>query len=231
MVRKKRVNTTKYEVIQVATRMFLEKGYSNTSIKAIGDELGMSAGHVMFYFPTKDHLLSALVHMLCDYQKEMMKYSIEDGDASLITVCREFMALAIVCEQNEYLKDLYLAAYTHPLTLGIIQQNDCERAQTVYQEFCSDWTKEQFEEAEILVSGIEYAILASVLHDTPIKTRISGALDVIMGIYNVPKEIRMDSINKVMAMDFMEIGNIVSAGFKVYVENVNEHTLEEITKR
>ena len=68
MAHKSRTNTTKLEIIQIASRMFLEKGYSKTTIKSISDELDISAGHLMFYFPTKEHLLLILVDLLCDFQ-------------------------------------------------------------------------------------------------------------------------------------------------------------------
>ena len=38
---RRRVNTTKLEIIQTATRMFLKNGYSATSIKAIANALDM----------------------------------------------------------------------------------------------------------------------------------------------------------------------------------------------
>ena len=55
---RRRVNTTKLEIIQTATRMFLENGYSTTSIKAIANALDMSTGHLTFYFPTKEQHLA-----------------------------------------------------------------------------------------------------------------------------------------------------------------------------
>ena len=39
MVIKHNINATKIEIIKVALKMFLEKGYSKTSAKAICDEL------------------------------------------------------------------------------------------------------------------------------------------------------------------------------------------------
>ena len=75
MARISKSDLTKLEIIRVATRMFLDKGYSKTTIKAISDELGMSTGNLTFYFPTKEYLLGALVEMLIDFQwKEMKKY-------------------------------------------------------------------------------------------------------------------------------------------------------------
>ena len=61
---------TKLEIIRVATRKFLEQGYSNTSIKAICDELEKSTGNLTFHFPTKEHLLAELTQMLCHFQQK-----------------------------------------------------------------------------------------------------------------------------------------------------------------
>ena len=76
----KRISGTKLEIVQAATRMFLEKGYSKTSIKAISDEVNISAGNLTFHFPTKEHLLAVLVEMLCEFQ-----WDIIDLNAQYIT--------------------------------------------------------------------------------------------------------------------------------------------------
>lgn len=39
---RRRVVTTKYEIIQVASEFFMSVGYSNTSPKMIAEELGLS---------------------------------------------------------------------------------------------------------------------------------------------------------------------------------------------
>ena len=60
-----KADTTKREILDVAMRMFLERGYSNTSIKAISDELDISTGNLTFHYPTKEHLLAKLAGLLC----------------------------------------------------------------------------------------------------------------------------------------------------------------------
>ena len=69
----RKVLTQKVEIITEATQQFLEKGYSNTTVSAIAKGLEMSQGNLTFHFPTKEHLLSELIDMLCDYQWKMMK--------------------------------------------------------------------------------------------------------------------------------------------------------------
>ena len=70
---RRRVVTTKYEIIQVASEFFMSVGYSNTSPKMIAEELGLSTGNITYYFPTKEHLLAVVVEMLCDFQWRMLE--------------------------------------------------------------------------------------------------------------------------------------------------------------
>ena len=75
----KKLNTTKKEIVQIATRLFLEKGFSDTSVKLISDTLGISTGNLTFHYPTKEHLLSVRVKMLCDFQSRMTRRRIRSS--------------------------------------------------------------------------------------------------------------------------------------------------------
>lgn len=231
MAHKRKTNTTKLEIIQVASRLFLNRGYSKTTIKAIADELDISTGHLMFYFPTKEHLLAVLVHMLCDFQWKMMQNHVEEGNTSVMALCLELSTMAAMCEEDEIAKDLYLSAYTHPLTLDIIRKNDTARAKTVFGEYCPNWEDHHFAGAEILVSGIEYATLMTTGEGVPMDVRVVGGLDTILTTYQVPEELRRTKINKVLAIDYRALGRKVLENFKVFVEETNEQAFEEQLQR
>ena len=227
-MKKKRVNTTKLVIIQTALRLFLENGFSNTSARALCNELGISLGNLTFYFPSKDHLLAVLIEMLCDFQWKLMKEEADDGISLVLAICLELMAMTSAAEENETAKDLFVSAYKCPMTLEIIRKNDSQRAKTVFSEYCPDWTDEQFKQAEILVSGIEYATLMTTETSTPLDVRISGALDAILYIYKVPEEIRKIKIQKVLSMDYKKIGSRIFQEFKEYIEQVNEQAFNEL---
>ncbi len=229
-VRRRKVNTTRAEIVQVATNMFIEKGYSSTTFKMIADELDISSGHVAFYFPTKDALLAQLVEILCKFQWEIMKEEAEDGISSLLAVCLELMSMAAACEEDKIAKDFFVSSYRSDICLEIIQKNDSDRAKNIFFEYCSDWTDEQFREAEVLVSGIEYTTLNASNSSVLFETRIVGALNAIMTIYNVPEEIRKLKIAKVQAMNYRSIGKRIFIEFKEYVEHTNEQAFEQLLK-
>lgn len=224
-------NTTKLEIIQVALKMFLEKGYTNTSAKAICGELGISTGNLTYYFPTKEHILAVLVELLCDFQWKMIEKETDEGYSSLLSLCLELTAMTAICEESAIGKDFYLSAYTHPITLAIIRDNDAKKAKQVFGEYCKDWQEVNYREAEMLVSGIEFATMMPTERSAPVNVRIAGALGAIMMIYNVPADIRRKKIDKVLAMDYLAIGKKVLSEFIKYTEQATESALEEVLKK
>lgn len=228
MVRKHNINATKIEIIKVALKMFLEKGYSKTSAKAICDELKISTGNLTFHFPTKEHLLSVLVELLCDYQWKVMKNITKEGKTSLMAFCLEFTSIAAICELDNLERDFYIAAYTHPITLDIIRKNDAKKAKLVFNDYCKDFDEINYIEAETLVSGIEYATMKTTASSAPLDVRIAGALRAIMMIYNVPESIYKDKINNVLAMDYRSLAKNILRDFKKYIESIDADILGHI---
>ena len=230
MAKINRADLTKLKIIQVATKKFLESGYSNTSLKAISDELGMSTGNLTFYFPTKEHLLAELTEMLCKFQWQMTTDVVKEGKSSMMAICLELTAMAAMSEEDEIVKDFYLSAYSHPLPLDIIRSNDCVRAKEVFHQYCPDWTDEDFAAAEAVVSGIEYATLMTTASSANLETRIREALDSMMAVYHVPQEVREAEIEKVLARDYRKLGRESLSAFVEYVSNTTENAMEDIIK-
>ncbi len=218
----KKSNKTKYEILKTAVDLFLEKGYSAVSPNVIAKKLDMSTGNLTYYYPTKEHLLAILVDDLCKFQWKLIEEEAEDGISSVMAICLELMTMASACESNPVAKDFFISAYQSPMTLKIIRGNDTERSRRVYKDYCDGWTDEQFAEAEILVSGIEYATLMSLDEQIPIETRIAGALDKILIIYGVPEHLRKMKIEKALSCDYKNIGERIFKEFVEYVNKMNE---------
>ena len=231
MARITKSTLTRLEIIQVASKMFLTQGYSNTTARMIANELEMSSGNLTFHFPTKEHLLSELVDMMCEFQWRMMEREADEGISSVLAICLELTAMATMCEDSEIARDFYLSAYSSPLCLERIRKNDAKRAREVFGAFRPDWTDEQYAEAEILVSGVEYATLMTAGDQVSLETRIAGALHNILGIYGIAKETRDVKVGKVFAMDYRSIGKRVLTEFRQYVEKANEQAFLDLFKK
>ena len=63
----------KQELLRVAYRMFMEKGYDNTSIDEIIAEAGIAKGTYYYYFPSKEATLEAVVDMMISEEADRAK--------------------------------------------------------------------------------------------------------------------------------------------------------------
>ena len=230
MARIRRGELTRLQIIKVACDLFLEKGYSNTSASTICKELGISPGNLTFYFPTKEHLLEVLVDLLGRYQWKLMEEEADDGINSIMAICLELMAMTVICREDEVMRDFYFSTYTSKMSLAVIRRNDTARARQVFGQFRPDWDEKHFAEAELLVSGIEYATLTEEESAVSPEMRVSGALRVILGIYGVPREVQERKIARVLAMDLPAVARRVHDGLKTYVAEVNDQALLELLK-
>ena len=222
---------TKLEIVDEATKQFLDKGFSHTTLASIAKALEMSTGNLTFHYPTKEHMLAELVDILCDFHWDRMEQEAGEGISSILAICLELTAMAGACEDDPVIRDFFISSYTSPICLEIIRQNDAKRAKKVFRDYRPDWTDTQFLEAELLVSGIEYATLMTTATYIPFETRISGALNNILGIYGISEETRNVKLKKVFAMDYRNIGKQAIAEFKEFVSSANEQALHQLLKR
>ena len=228
MAKKKLINVTKASIVRVATEKFLRDGFTTTTVKNISDELGISTGHVTFYYPSKVHLLAVLVDMLCKFQWNRVVGYNGNYEENLAASSLELTAMAALCEENEVARDFYLSAYSNAMTVDIIRRNDYQRGQTLFTRYCPDWTETMFAEAELLVSGIEYATLMATESSPPLEVRIRGGLDQIYRIYNIPDDLRKQLIDNALQQDYHSIGRQIFNEFIAYIKHENEQTLETL---
>ena len=227
MARKKVVNETKNAIIRVAIEMFLERGFTNTSARAIAAELGISTGNITFYFPSKEHLLRVLVEMLCDSQWSMLEQQADEEETALMAFCMETMTVAAACEQNEIARDLFLSVFQSELCRNLLRENHVARAERIFSEYCEDWTHQQFRIAEILVMGIQHAVIIPTDVEIPLSERIAAALNQILSIYGVPENNRAEKIRRILALDYNDIRQRVREGSLRYVDQLNMASSDE----
>ena len=227
MARKKVVNETKNAIIRVAIEMFLERGFTNTSARAIAAELGISTGNITFYFPSKEHLLMVLVEMLCDSQWSMLEQQADEEETALMAFCMETMTVAVACEQNEIARDLFLSVFQSELCRNLLRENHVARAERIFSEYCGDWTHQQFRIAEILVMGIQHAVIIPTDVEIPLSERIAAALNQILSIYGVPENNRAEKIRRILALDYNDIRQRVREASLRYVDQLNMASSDE----
>ncbi len=228
MARVRKENPTRILIIKTATEMFFERGFSQTTVAAIAKEAGISTGNITFHFPTKEHILDELVKMMCDFQWQAMEEATGEGKSSLLAYCLELTTMAAISEESEQMRDFFISAYSHPITLDSIRNNDVEKLKQIFGEYCGGWNDGRFEEAECIVSGIEFATLMTTDHSPSLPARIAGALNSIMLLFGVPEQLRRQKLQKVLALDHRAVGRKLLEDFKEFTKQENNKAVEEL---
>ncbi|MCD8380688.1 MAG: TetR/AcrR family transcriptional regulator [Lachnospiraceae bacterium] len=63
----------KNEILDIAQRLFNEKGYAQTTVEDIMKECNIAKGTLYYHFKSKEDILSAMIDRLIDRQEETMK--------------------------------------------------------------------------------------------------------------------------------------------------------------
>lgn len=227
MARGTRNRPTKELIVQLASKLYIENGFSATDNKRIATQLGISNGNLTFHFPQREHILTEFVKELCDFQRRLISILQSEENSPLLALCIEFAAMAATADENPAMRDVYVAAYTYPMPLAVIRENDTEKTSQIFAEYCPEWNKEQFAVMENFYSGIEYGMFSSLGNaGDSLDMRVRNGLDSIMKLYNVPKEVRDCKIRQIMSMDYRKLGRRILSDFKDYITAVNWHAVE-----
>lgn len=79
MTRKEQKEVRKWQIIQAALDLFVERGYYGTKTSQISRRAGISEGLLFHYFPTKESLLEALVKIGIEGMLTPMQIDAENG--------------------------------------------------------------------------------------------------------------------------------------------------------
>lgn len=101
-------------IIDVAERVFSNRGYENTKMEDIAAELGISKGTIYFYFNTKENLYMAITYRA--YQKliDLFYETIQEakGENGLETVMKIMRSFMEFSEQNYIYGEAMLNYYS-----------------------------------------------------------------------------------------------------------------------
>jgi AcrR family transcriptional regulator len=69
----------KQELLQIAYRMFISRGYENTSVDEIIEEAGIAKGTFYYYFETKEQMLEEVIGMMIEQETENARRILKAG--------------------------------------------------------------------------------------------------------------------------------------------------------
>ncbi len=100
-------------IIQIASKLYLEKGFAETSNEEICKILSISPGNLTFHYPQREHVITEFVKELCDFQWRMIDVLEHEDKSPLLALCIEFATNAAIAEESDAMRDIFISAYTH----------------------------------------------------------------------------------------------------------------------
>ena len=213
----KKNNKTRLDIIKLASKLFIEEGYTNTSAMKICKKLNISPGNLTFYFPSKEHLLAVIIDELFRFQDEILSKEMDEGMTSLHAYCLELTAISAICEEDDIARDFYVSCYTSSIVLELIRKNDTIKTKNIFSKYRPEWDDNMWKYTENVVSGIEFGTIMTREDNTPLENQIERTLSAILNIYGVDENTINSTINQILNMDYRMLGKRILDEFKKYV--------------
>ena len=92
------LNEIEVHIIRSATKLFLQNGYTQTTLRMIGKDCEMSHNRMLYHFTSKEELLYQLVVDLMAFHSDIIKKIDTQTNDSLLAYAMEITAQIAVCE-------------------------------------------------------------------------------------------------------------------------------------
>jgi len=116
-------DTTRERLLVVAERLFAQKGFAGTSVREIGEALGIANASIMYHFPSKNKLYAAVLGRITDsVQAVTADLFADDADPSqqLMSMTERFIKW--VHANTDYLQIIMRELMENPVRLADVRR-------------------------------------------------------------------------------------------------------------
>ncbi len=191
-------------VLRTAARLFLHKGYTATTLRQIAKESGVNIGSVMYLYESKENILCDLVSFVMGGQFAATEKLLAGKTENMLLFWAAETTLQLyIAESSEYIRELYLAAYSHSKPSSLIYQYIAEKMQLYFKAYYPEYEVKDFYELEIATGGIIRGFM-SVPCDMyfTMQRKVKRYLETSFLVYKVPEAKIQEAIAFVSQIDF-----------------------------
>ena len=213
---------TKKRILTVCVKLFLEKGYKQTTLAEINEKAGVSYSQFQNIFRAKDGVLTELVEFMCmnglPCRPEFMFSSqfgaarkIAGADLPPVYVYAVETAIQMtLTELNENLREIYIEAYTQKEASEFIFRETAKELYQIFGPYQPELTARDFYDMEIGSAGIMRGYMAHPCdEELTLEKKLRLFLTMSLRAYNVPKEETEQAIRFVEGLDIRTISEQV----------------------
>ena len=213
MARRYDSENAKRRILSACVKLFIEQGYSQTTMSDILSLADVSAGTFQNIFRTKDGVLMELVQFMFENQFDFANKIIDKTGAAASAVMLYATETAIqltIAELNENLREIYIEAYTYKETAEYIHRQTSKKLYEIFGSYLPNYSESDFYELEIGTAGIMRGYMARPcdIYFT-LEKKLERFLTMSMSAYSIPNEERQAALSYIMNIDIKNTANMV----------------------
>ena len=206
--------------MHAAARLFLEKGYTETTLRELSSVSGVNYGSLTFAFRSKENILSELVGLVLDSQFEFTERLLSGmTDDKILLYATETTLQLYMAESSEHMRELYSLAYSQRAASDVIYNKITSKLSYIFKEQYPDFSKGEFYEKELASAGImrSYMTRPCGIYFT-MERKVRAFLENTLLLYEIPRERIESTIKFVGQFDFEKLSEELIAGMLEYLE-------------
>ena len=201
---------TKKRILAVCVKLFLEKGYKQTTLSEINEKAGVSYSQFQNIFRAKDGVLTELVEFMFENQFAMARSAAGAKLPPIYVYAVETAIQMTLTELNENLREIYIEAYTQKEASEYIRRETAKELYQIFGSYQPELTARDFYDMEIGSACIMRGYMAHPCDgELTLERKLRLFLTMSLRAYNVPKEEMEQAIRFVEGLDIRAISERV----------------------
>lgn len=199
---------SKRRICSACVKLFIEKGYHNTTLAEVLDQSQTTSSTFQNIFGSKNGVLLDLTKVMFENQFSSAR-SIVDGNFPPIYLYATETAIQMtLTEFNENLRDIYVEAYSDGRVSEYIFEKTSTQLYKIFSSYNPQFSESDFYELEIGTAGIMRNYMAHKCDKYfTFEKKLERFLYMSMGAYNVPNGEREAAIAFVLKLDIKKLAN------------------------
>ena len=222
---------TKKRILAVCVKLFLEKGYKQTTLSEINEKAGVSYSQFQNIFRAKDGVLTELVEFMFENQFAMARSAAGAKLPPVYVYAVETAIQMTLTELNENLREIYIEAYTQKEASAYIQQETAKELYQIFGPYQPELTARDFYDMEIGSAGIMRGYMAHPCDgELTLEKKLRLFLTMSLRAYHVPEEELCQAIRFVEEMNIRKVAERVMHMLFQALAMRYEFSLQEIAE-
>ena len=220
MVKKIDSRSVRSKILHAAAKLFLAKGYSESTLRQIAEEAKVNYGSLTFAFKNKEQILVELVSFVLEGQFEATSKLLENiTKDKILFYAAETTLQLYMAESTEHIREMYNVSYSLPKSAEVIFNTITDKLEYIFKDYLPDLETKDFYELEIASAGImrNFLSVPCNMYFT-MDRKVKRFLETTFLVYRIPDAKINEAIEFVAQFDFEKIANEVISNLLQYLQ-------------